>query len=58
VTEWHFALLASTLATSFVVAGLLGRRGGDARRDVRLMLACGAACGALALFLFSLSPQA
>lgn len=57
MTEWHFALMALSLAAAFLVAGIVGRRGGDDARDVRLMLGSGAALGGLALVLFSLSGQ-
>ena len=42
-------LLAVSLATIFIAAGLLGRRRGDDRRDVRLMLGTGAGFGGAVL---------
>jgi hypothetical protein len=54
MTELHFALLLSALSLVFLVAGWLGRRSGDAPRDVRLMLGSGAAFGGLTLLLLSL----
>lgn len=55
MTEWHFALMALSLAAAFVAAAVVGRRSGDDQHDTRLVLACGAAIGGLALVLFALS---
>jgi hypothetical protein len=53
VNELQFALLASALAVACLVAAVAGRRAGNDRRDVRLMLAGGAALGGVALILLA-----
>ena len=53
MTELHVALMLSALSLAFIVAALVGRRRGDAHRDVRLVLGCGAACGGLTLAVLS-----
>jgi hypothetical protein len=43
-----WTLAALSLAATFLLAGLLGRRRGDSARDLRLMLGTGAAFGGIA----------
>ena len=52
--DWQYAAPALGLALACAVAGIAGRRGANARRDVRLMLGTGAALGGLALLLLAL----
>lgn len=54
MNELHVAMLASALAVAFLVAAAIGRRAGDAPRDLRLMLGTGVACGGAALLLLSI----
>ncbi len=54
MSEPDFAVLLSALAVAFFVAAVVGKRGGDTPRDVRLLLASGAAFGGIALVLLSL----
>jgi hypothetical protein len=45
MTEMHWMLLAASLAAVLVVVGLLARRRGSPRRQLRLMLGTGAGMG-------------
>jgi hypothetical protein len=47
MTETDLAILLATMALTFLLAAWLGRRSGDAPRDVRLMTGMG---GVLAAF--------
>ncbi len=58
MSEPDFAVLLSGLAVAFFVAAAVGKRGGDAPRDVRLLLASGAAFGGIALILLSIWKSA
>lgn len=49
--ENGFAVGALVLAGIFLVAAFIGRRAGDAARDVRLLMGTGAGFGGLALVL-------
>ena len=51
-------MTAAALGAICLVAALLGRLGGNEKRDVRLMMGSGAALGGLALLFlsFQLSP--
>lgn len=53
MTQMHWALLVSALCVALIAAAVFARRGGDASRDVRLLLAAGAALGGTALLLLS-----
>lgn len=53
MTQMHWALLVSALCVALIAAAVFARRGGDAPRDVRLLLGAGAALGGTALLLLS-----
>lgn len=56
--DLHFALLPGSLALACVAAALVGRRRGEAPRDLRLLLAAGATLGGLSLLILSLRDLA
>jgi hypothetical protein len=55
MNEHDFAIMAAALGAACLLAGALGRRMGNERRDTRLMMGSGAALGGAALVLFSLA---
>lgn len=49
-----FTIMAAVLGACCLLAAYLGHRGGNEKRDVRLMMGCGAALGGVALIFLAI----